>query len=73
MKSRQEYAKQLWRLVLNYQRQNLGMPTDVDVDRARAEFLATIGSTAGPTSHALPPILKSTASCGIRQPRGMSR
>jgi hypothetical protein len=44
MKNRQEYAKQLWRLVLNFQRRNLGMPTDTDVDRARAEFIAAIGN-----------------------------
>jgi hypothetical protein len=43
MKTRQEYAKQLWRLVLNYQRQNLGMPTDIDVERERAKFIAAIG------------------------------
>jgi hypothetical protein len=45
MKSRQEYAKQLWRLVLNFQRQRLGMPTDFNVDRARAEFVAAVGGT----------------------------
>src|SRR5258708_2039241 len=43
MKTRQEHAKQLWRLVLDYQRQNLGMPTDVDVERERAKFIAAIG------------------------------
>jgi hypothetical protein len=36
MKTRQEYARQLWSLVLNFQRQRLGMSSDVDVDRARA-------------------------------------
>ena len=45
MKTRQEYARQLWRLVLNFQRRNLGMATDVDVDRARAEFIAAIGDS----------------------------
>ena len=45
MKTRQEHAKQLWRLVLDYQRQNLGMPTDVDVERERAKFIAAIGDT----------------------------
>jgi hypothetical protein len=45
MKSRREHAKQLWRLVLNYQQQTLGMPTDVDVERERAEFIAAIGGT----------------------------
>jgi hypothetical protein len=43
MKSRQEHAKQLWRLVLNYHRQRLGMPSDFDVERERAEFIAAIG------------------------------
>jgi hypothetical protein len=44
MKSRQEHAKQLWRIVLNYHRKNLGMPIDVDVERERAEFIAAIGN-----------------------------
>jgi hypothetical protein len=43
MKTQQEYAKQLWRLVLSFERRNLGMATDVDVDRARAEFIAAVG------------------------------
>jgi hypothetical protein len=43
MKSRQEHAKQLWRLVLNYHRQRLGMPTDFNVERERAKFIAAIG------------------------------
>jgi hypothetical protein len=45
MKSRQEHAKQLWRLVLNYHRQRLGMPSDFNVERERARFIAAIGDT----------------------------
>jgi hypothetical protein len=44
MKSRREYAKQLWRLVLNYHRQRLGMPTDFDVEHERAKFIAATGN-----------------------------
>src|SRR5258705_10014419 len=44
MKSRREHAKQLFRLVLNYHRQRLGMSVDIDVERARAEFIAAVGS-----------------------------
>jgi hypothetical protein len=43
MKTRQEYARQLWSLVLNFQRQRLGMPTDFNVERERAKFIAAIG------------------------------
>jgi hypothetical protein len=43
MKTQREHAKQLWRLVLNHQRQRLGMPTDFDVERERAKFIAAIG------------------------------
>jgi hypothetical protein len=43
MKNRQEYAKQLWQLVLNFQRQRLGMPSDFNVERERAKFIAAIG------------------------------
>ena len=38
MKSQQEYAKQLWQLVLGFERRRLGMQTDFNVERARAEF-----------------------------------
>jgi hypothetical protein len=44
MKSRQEYAKKLWQLVLGFERQRLGMSVDIDVERARAEFIAAVGS-----------------------------
>jgi hypothetical protein len=43
MKTRQEYAKQLWQLVLGFQRQRLGMPIDFNVERERAKFIAAIG------------------------------
>jgi hypothetical protein len=43
MKTRQEHAMRLWRLVLNFQRQRLGMSSDFSVERERAEFIATIG------------------------------
>ena len=43
MKSGQQYAKQLFRLVLNHQRQRLGMPTDFNIERERAKFVAVIG------------------------------
>jgi hypothetical protein len=43
MKSPREYAKQLFRLVLNHQRQLLGMPSDFNVERERAKFIAAIG------------------------------
>jgi hypothetical protein len=43
MKSRQEHAKQLWRMVLNYHRQRLGMLVDINLERERAKFIAAIG------------------------------
>ena len=43
MKSRREHAKQLFRLVLNYNRQRLGMPSDFNIERERAKFIAAIG------------------------------
>jgi hypothetical protein len=43
MKSRRECAKQLFRLVLNHQRQRLGMPTDFNVEHERPKFIAAIG------------------------------
>jgi hypothetical protein len=43
MKTQREHAKQLWQLVLNYHRQRLGMPTDFNVERERAKFIAAIG------------------------------
>jgi hypothetical protein len=45
MKSRRAYAKQLFRLVLNRRRQRLGMPSDFNVERERAKFIAAIGDT----------------------------
>jgi hypothetical protein len=45
MKSRRAYAKQLFRLVLNHRRQRLGMPSDFNVERERAKFIAAIGDT----------------------------
>jgi hypothetical protein len=45
MKPQREHAKQLWRLVINYHRQSLGMPTDFNVERERVRFIAAIGDT----------------------------
>jgi hypothetical protein len=41
---RRKHAKDLFRLVLNYHRRQLGMSTDIDVERERAKFIAAIGN-----------------------------
>jgi len=43
MSIRIKRAKQLFRIVVNHERQKLGMSTDVNVERERAKFVADIG------------------------------